>query len=169
MAYDPHVVQAARERLEQRRYQAAADAAALRQRLCDQFPRLREIEQEKAATLPEITRVILAGGDQAEIDRIQQKNLALQQEMAAILRQAGCQVENFEPQYTCAACGDTGFVGGQVCNCYQQLLKEEAYRRLSGLSAMKLTDFDSLDMSLYDTRVEPKLGVSPRQQMEDIR
>ena len=58
MAYDPQVVQAARERLEKRRRDAVATAAALRERLCEQIPRLREIEQQKAAAIPQITHAI---------------------------------------------------------------------------------------------------------------
>lgn len=168
MAYDPQVVQAARQRLEQRRSEAANNAAALRQRLCQQIPRLREIEVEKAAAVPEITRAILAGGDPAAIERAKQRNLALQAEMADILHKAGYTIDNFEPQYTCPLCQDTGYTDGQVCRCYHQLLKEEACKRLSALSAMRPTDFDDLDMQYYDTRVDQKLGVSPRQQMADI-
>lgn len=168
MAYAPQVVQAARQRLEQRRSEATNTAAALRDRLCAQIPRLREIEKEKAAAIPEITRAILAGGDPQAIENAKQQNLALQAEMAAILHQAGCHVDNFDPQYTCPLCKDTGYANGQICQCYLQLLKEEACNQLSRLSAMRLTDFDDLAMQYYDTRVDQKLGVSPRQQMADI-
>ena len=168
MAYNPDVVQAARLRLEQRRSEAVGNAAALRERLYQQIPRLKEIEAEKATALPEITRIILAGGDTAALEEAKRRNLALQAEMADLLRQAGCTVENFESQYVCTACKDTGYVGGQVCACYRQLLQEEACKQLSSLSAMKLTDFDTLQMQYYDTRIDPAMGVSPRQQMADI-
>ena len=144
MAYDPQVVQAARERLEKRRRDAVAVAATLRERLCAQIPRLREIEQQKAAAIPQITHAILSGESPETIENIRRQNLALQQEMASLLRQAGCDADNFEPQYTCPACQDTGYADGQVCGCFRQLLKEEACRRLCSLSAVKLTDFASM-------------------------
>ena len=168
MAYDPQVVQAARLRLEKRRSDATGNAAALRQQLCGQIPRLREIEAEKAACVPQIAQAILAGSDKAIIEKTKQRSLALQTEMADILHKAGYAVDNFEPLYTCPVCKDTGYADGRVCACYQQLLREEACKQLSGLSALKLTDFDQLDMQYYDTRVDQKLGVSPRQQMADI-
>ncbi len=167
MAYDEKVVRAAKSRLEKRRREAERSATQLREQLCEQVPRLLEIEQEKAAALPELTRAILAGEPEA-VEQIRQTNLALQQEMADILRSLGCDRENFEPVYTCPKCGDTGYVGGAVCGCYHQLLKEEACRHLSGLSAMRLTDFDSMRLDYYEDRVDPKLGVSPRQHMKDI-
>ena len=168
MAYDEKVVRAAKQRLEKRRRDAETSAAALKERMCEQIPRLREIEREKAAAIPELTHAILAGNVDGEVERIQQKNLQLQQEMADILRKNGCDCDSFAPRYTCQKCGDTGYAGGAVCDCYRRLLQEEACRTLSGLSAMRLTDFDSLRLDYYDNTVDPKLGVSPREHMRDI-
>ncbi len=168
MAYDPQVVQAARERLEQRRQTAINDAAALRTRLHNQIVRIQEIEQELATALPEITRAILGGDSEQEIARIQENNLRLQAELAGLLHKAGYQQDNLEPQYACPRCEDTGYADGKVCNCYQQLLREEASRRLSSLSAMKLTDFDDMSLSYYSDKVDPRLDISPREQMQGI-
>ncbi len=167
MAYDPQVVQAARERLGQRRQQATDNAAALRTRLYTQLPRIKEIEQELTTALPEVTRAILASDDTA-VARIRQNNLRLQEELAALLHKAGYQQNSLEPQYTCPRCEDTGYADGKVCDCYQQLLREEACRRLSNLSAMKLTDFDEMSPFYYSDKVNPQLGISPREQMQDI-
>ena len=168
MAYDEKVVRAAKQRLEKRRRDAETSAAALRERMCLQIPRLREIEKEMAAAIPELTRAILAGDATDEVARIQEQNLRLQQEMAEILRASGCGCDSFAPRYTCEVCGDTGYTGGRVCDCYRRLLQEEACRSLSGLSATKVTDFASMRLDYYDNVVDPKLGVSPRQQMQDV-
>ncbi len=168
MPYDPQVVKAARKRLEQRRDGAINTAITLHARLCTQIPRLKEIEQELTAAIPEVTRAILAGNSEDEIERIRQNNLHLQEEMAALLHKAGYTQDNFEPQYTCPLCEDTGYVNGRVCACYQQLLKEESCRHLSSLSAMKLTDFDDMKLIYYDDTVDARLGISPREQMQGI-
>ena len=168
MAYDEKVVRAAKQRLEKRRRDAETSAAALKERMCNEIPRLREIEREKAAAIPELTHAILSGNVDGAVERIQQKNLQLQQEMADILRSSGCGCDSFEPRYTCHKCGDTGYAGGVVCDCYRRLLQEEACRTLSGLSAMRLTDFASMRLDYYDNTVDPKLGVSPREHMQDI-
>ncbi|MBR0447638.1 MAG: ATP-binding protein [Clostridia bacterium] len=167
MAYNETVVRAARERLEKRRREAESAATALQNKMCEQYPRLKEIQREKAASIPELTRAILDNNPAAAED-IRTRNLQLQEEMASILRTAGCNCDNFEPRYTCHKCGDTGFVGGAVCDCYRRLLQEEACRNLSSLSAMRLTDFASMRLDYYDDAVDPKLGESPRQHMSDI-
>lgn len=169
MAYDEKVVRAAKQRLERRRRDAETSAAALREALCEQIPRLREIEREKAAAIPELTHAILAGNAEAEVALIRQKNLQLQQEMADILHANGCDFDNFEPRYICKRCGDTGYTDGTVCDCYRRLLQEEACRTLSGLSATRLTDFDSLRLDYYDNgTVDPRFGVTPREQMKAV-
>lgn len=168
MAYDPQVIRAAQERLEQRRSDADTRAAALRAQLTAQDPTLREIEVQVAETLPQITRVILDGGDAAALHAVQQRNLALQRQLADRLHALGYSENNFEPQYTCPKCRDTGYADGRMCDCYRRLLQEEACKRLSSLSAMKLTSFDEMDPTLYDGTPDPKLGVSPRQRMLDI-
>ena len=167
MAYNETVVRGARERLEKRRREAESAATALHDKMCAQYPRLRQIEQEKAASIPELTRAILDNNPEAA-DGIRVRNLQLQEEMATILHSAGCDRDNFEPRYTCDKCGDTGFVNGVVCDCYRRLLQEEACRHLTGLSAMRQTDFASMRLEYYDDVVDPKLGESPRQHMADI-
>ena len=168
MAYDPQVVRAARARLERRRTDAATHAATLREELTARYLRLAEIEQELAQTLPEITRIILEQGDADDLARLQQKNETLQREMADILHTAGYRIDNFKPQYTCPRCSDTGYVDGHICECYRAILREEACARLSSLSRMKLTDFDSMDLDYYDARVDEALGTSPRERMREI-
>ncbi len=168
MAYDEKVVRAAKQRLEKRRRDAETSAAALRQELCEQIPRLREIEREKAAAIPELTHAILSGNAEAEIALIRQKNLQLQQEMAELLHANGCAFDSFEPRYTCTKCSDTGYVNGVMCDCYRRLLQEEACNTLSGLSARRLTDFGSLRLDYYSNTEDPKLGVSPREQMKAV-
>lgn len=168
MAYDPQVVRAARARLERRRADATTHAAMLREKLTARHLRLAEIEQELAQTLPEITRIILEQGDAADLTRLQQKNETLQREMADILHAAGHSIDNFKPQYTCPRCEDTGYVDGHICECYRALLREEACARLSSLSRMKLTGFDTMDLDYYDARRDEALGTSPRERMREI-
>ena len=135
MAYDPQVIRAAQERLEQRRSDADTRAAALRAKLTAQDPTLREIEVQVAEALPQITRVILDGGDAAALHAVQQRNLALQRQLADRLHALGYSENNFEPQYTCPKCRDTGYADGRMCDCYRRLLQEEACKRLSSFSA----------------------------------
>jgi len=171
MGYSPEVIDAATAVLEQRRSDAARKVAALRANVIAQRPRIREIEQEMASSSMQVTRAVLDGGDvDAAILKIQEKNMALQAELAAELAAAGAVgVVNFEPVYTCQRCNDSGYVYGKICECYTHLLRDEACRRISypGMGAMRDAGFEELRLDYYPAESDAS-GVSPRDRMKVI-
>lgn len=168
MGYSREIYDAAQARLEHRREAARADAAALRERVIARHPRAREIEQQMAYAAVEVSRAILDGGNvEAAVETIKNRNLALQAELASLIAEEGGRVPNFEPQYTCPRCEDTGVARGRRCTCMESLLKEEACRRLSRMGSLKLTDFSSLRLEYYPAEPD-RTGVSPRERMASI-
>lgn len=169
MAYNQEIYQAAMAELDQRRSGAEASALTFRQTMIARYPRLAQIEREIAATSSDIARAIMGGDDVAQtVETIKQRNLALQQEMADILRAAGAGRTSFDPLYTCPLCHDTGYVEGRMCTCLQALMREEACRRLSRMAAMELTSFDDMQLSYYPDETDPRLGQSPRARMRGV-
>lgn len=169
MAYSQEVYQAAMAEIDRRRTAAEADAVSFRRRMTARIPRLAEIERQMAQSSTQVAQTILGGGDiDRAVENIKRSNLALQEDMAALLRQAGETRTDFEPHYTCPACGDTGYAEGHICGCLQSLLREEACRRLSQMAAMRLTSFDDMDLNAYPDEPDPRLGQSPRARMRDV-
>ncbi|MCI9413660.1 MAG: ATP-binding protein [Clostridiales bacterium] len=169
MGYSRDVYDAAEAELARRREAARNRAAALRDKVISRSPRAREIEQEMAYSAISVARAVLDGGDvEAAVDTIKNKNLALQAELASLIAGQGEDAPNFEPRYTCPLCEDTGYTHGRMCSCLSALLREEACRRLSGMSPMKLTDFDSLRLDYYPEAYDPRFGASPREKMAAI-
>lgn len=168
MGYSREVFEEAMRTLEQRRSAAAARADALRARMREACPRVREIESEMARASLLVSRAILDGGAvQQAVAQIRDRNLALQEELARLLAQYGEKARNFEPQYTCPVCGDTGYNGREVCACLRALLQEGACRQLSRISRMQFTSFDDLQLSYYPDSPD-ETGLSPRDRMRDI-
>ena len=95
-------------------------------------------------------------------------NLAAQEELASILAAAGETVRDFEPQYTCPHCSDTGYHDGKRCSCFQKLLRDTAAARLCALTGMTLHSFDELDLTFYSDEFDEVLGCSPREHMREI-
>lgn len=168
MGYSREIYDAVQAELERRREAARAEAAALRERVIARHPRAREIEQQMAFAAVEVSRAILGGGDvEAAVEEIKARNLSLQAELAALIAQEGGETSDFEPRYTCPRCEDTGVVHGRRCSCMEALLKEEACRRLSRMSSLKLTDFASLKLDYYPAEPD-RTGVSPRERMTSV-
>ncbi len=169
MAYSREIYEQAQAVLEQRRGSAQARAAALRQQMIQKHPRLREIEQQMALSSGKVVTAVLNGLNvEQEVERIKTENLALQVEMSMLLRENGTGVSNFEPQYTCPKCEDTGFAGGKRCDCFKALLRELSCQALSELSGMRPLSFDDLDLDYYSSRADGRTGISPRARMREV-
>ena len=169
MTFSREIYAEAIAELEQRRATASARAAAFRERMLTEIPRLRELETAIARSSSKVVHAILDGRDvEATVEQIKQENLALQAEMAALLHAHGADIADLEPRYTCPHCRDTGTMGGKRCTCLEALLRELAARSLSELSAMTPTSFDDLRVDWYGTTPDPRTGISPRARMREI-
>lgn len=168
MNYSREIYQEAKERLEERRTEANQRAAALHERMCARYPRVREIEVEMAETSSLVIRAVLGNAPvEQEIEQIKSRNLALQEELRQLLAAAGEPVCDFEPHFFCEHCQDTGYTQHGLCRCHQELLKEIACRRLCEDSAMRPASFAELKLEYYpDTAADG--APSPRQRMEGV-
>lgn len=169
MGYSREVYDAAAATLEKRHSEAQAKAAALHERITARFPRVREIEQEMAQSAIKVARAVLDGGEVSDaVEKIKEQNLALQAELASILARSGIHAPNFEPQYTCPVCEDTGYANGKMCECFRSLLREEAYRRVSYQSTMKDASFETLKLEFYPETADSRTGIVPRAKMREV-
>lgn len=173
MGYSKEIYEQAAQVLQERRMKAQADAEALLQRAAARDPRVEEIRQALSGSVLRVTRAVLSGmeGQSADLpmalETARQENLALQRELADRLHAMGEDAEDFEPRPFCPRCGDTGYVGGAICDCFRRLLQEASCKELSALSHMSLTRFEDMDLSYYSDQPEGN-GPSPRQRMEDV-
>lgn len=169
MAYSREIYEQAQAVLEQRRGTAQARAAELRQKMIRAVPRLREIEQQMAQSSGKVVSAILKGGNvEKEVERIKTENLSLQVEMAMLLKENGVDAKDFQPQYFCEKCEDTGIRGNKRCTCFQTLLRELSCQSLSELSGMRPMSFNDLSLTYYSDEPQNKTGISPRAQMRHI-
>lgn len=166
MAYSADAVKRARARLES----AKADRESqYRQRLQEayaQVPRLGQIDKLLRVTMAKAAQAAFTqGGDvQAMIQEAKMENLALQQERQALID------THFPKGYldenpVCAHCGGSGYVGSQMCDCLQELCRQEQKKELTFLAAGEET-FDGFRLEYYPDRVDPRLGVNIRKVME---
>lgn len=169
LAYSREIYDQAYALLERRRGTAGARAAALRAEMTKKVPRLAEIERQMAQSASKVVHAILGGENvEEQVEHIKTENLALQAEMAKLLRENGVQADNFEPQYHCPKCEDTGVYDNHHCECFLALLRELSCESLSELSGMQTTSFDDLSLEYYSSQPEAKTGISPRARMRGV-
>lgn len=168
MAYSREVYEAVDRELSRRRLSAQQRAAELHARM-RRDPRVCEQEMIMASSVRKLTAAIAEKSKYREtLEVVKAENLAAQREIARLLAEAGETVTDFEPQYTCKLCGDTGVVEGRSCACREALLREVAAKQLSAMTGMKPTSFDTLDLTFYSDVVDERLGCSPREHMQSV-
>lgn len=169
MGYTREVYDAAVKELENRRARAVAAAAALRRDMTAKNPRLSAIENALADTGAKLSHAILSGGDiDTAVAAIKEENLKLQKEMADILKKQGCTTANFDPQYTCPTCSDTGYAHGERCVCLQKLLREISAKQVCKGMTATAARFEDLDLTFYDDNKAEGQTMSPRDRMRRV-
>ena len=167
MAYDGKVMREALQRFEEDKQRRASQAAARRQRIYREVPRLEEIEQQLRGTMGRIMAQALRRGEDPvpAIQRLRAENLSLQQERAQLLTAHGYPADALVDKPRCVLCGDTGYCGGRICACLQKYYAQEQIRSLSSLLDVGSQSFDTFGLEWYDTQ-PGESGRSPRQLME---
>ncbi len=166
MAYSADVVKRARARLAQAKEDRDSEN---RQHLAEAYrivPRIREIDMELRLTMAKAAQAAFAQGSDGRelLEKVRLQNLELQQERAILA------MEHFEEGYLdetpiCDNCGGSGYVGSTMCECLQELCRQEQKKEVSILSGGK-DAFHQFRLEYYPDRPDPKYGASPRTIME---
>ena len=155
--------------LEQRKHRAEAERNIRNEEVLAKIPAVAALQKELAATVTEVVRSIGKGSDIAAIVRsVSEKNLAIQDEIGNLLEKNGFDRDYLETKYTCPACGDTGYIGGESCECRLALLEEAALNNLRANSPVGNCTFDNFRLDYYPDEVDETTGISPRARMKQV-
>ena len=115
-----------------RKYLIAQDAAEARKfDLQTKIPELWPLDREIARAGSEIMNAAIRASSPAERDAMveaaKRKNVALQEERAALLLRNGYPADYSDVHYECELCGDTGFVETKMCVCMKKALTSQQF------------------------------------------
>ena len=166
MGYSAEVMQRARARLASAKADRESENLRHREEAYARVPRLKQIDWELRQSMALAAQSIFAGGEDvvAAMQEVRQANQALQAERKAL-------IENyFEEGFLddapiCDQCGGNGYVGSTMCECLQELCRQEQKKELTLLSGGK-ENFSQFRLEYYSDEVNPRLGISPRAVME---
>ncbi len=166
MAYSQSVVKRARARLEQARSDRESENNQHLAQAYAQVPRLREIDMLLRQTMVLAAQSAFSGGVDVNeaLAQARNRNLSLQQERKSLI------TANFEEGYLdespiCDRCGGSGYLGSTMCECLQELCRQEQKKELTLLSSGHEA-FSQFKLEYYSNQPDPQLGVSPRAIME---
>ena len=170
MSYSPNVLRRAQARLTRRREERQARQEEQRRQVYAQLPRVAEIDGLLRRTMAQVIAAALreGGNPAAQVADIRRKNQALQAEQAQLLTGHGFPADALEDKPLCAKCGDSGWVGSDMCDCLKVLCAQEQIKELSQLLDLGEQSFDTFDLGFYSPEVWPAWGRSPRENMEKV-
>jgi len=170
MPYSANVLRRANGLLAQRRSAREAQNEELREKIYHQLPRVAELDRQLRRTMAELARAALGGGEDAarQVADIRRRNLELQNERADLLAGAGYPPDALDGKPLCAKCGDSGWVGGRMCDCLKILCTQEQMKELSQLLDLGEQSFDAFRLDYYSQELWPEWGCSPRENMEKV-
>ena len=94
---------------------------------------------------------------------MKQKQQALQDERMALLAKNCLSPSLLKLEYACEKCRDTGYIEGTPCTCMRRRLMDRLYDQSNVRDVIKLENFDTFDLRLFDTEVVPAEGISPKE------
>lgn len=166
MAYSSEVVMRARNRLAMAKEDRESEN---RQHLAEAYakvPRIKEIDMLLRRTMAQAAQAaFLQGSDGRELlEQARLQNLELQQERAILA------YENFEAGFLdetpiCEACGGSGYIGSNMCECLMELCRQEQKKEVAILTGGK-ESFAQFRLDYYSDHIDVKYGASPRAIME---
>ena len=166
MGYSAEVLQRARARLAAAKADRESENQQHLTEAYERVPRLQEIDRQLRMTMAMAAQAAFVNGGDAmqAMEAVKQKNLSLQQErqqLAHLYFEEGF----LDDSPICDHCGGSGYVGATMCECLQELCRQEQKKELTLLNVGRET-FDQFRLDYYPERMDPKLGVSIRSVME---
>ncbi len=169
MSYSKSTLSKATQILESRKNKAQRIQMARNLEVTEKIPMISKYEAQLSETGLAVVKAIGMGSDAKEyIEQLSQLNLSVQESIKKLLTENGFPDNYLETPYTCPKCQDSGFIGGYVCECRKELLKELAKKELASVSQSDKCSFDNFALEYYQEPVDSELGISPRKRMSGI-
>ena len=169
MAYDGKLLARAREKLDNRKTNNAAEHQRRVALIHARIPEIAQIDREMQGQMRDLMGAAISrGGDTGrKVAALEKENLALQARRAELLAERGYPIDYLDELYTCPRCRDAGYRDGAVCDCLKELYNRELTAELGVLLRGGGETFDRFDLSLYDAAPD-ETGESPREYMRQV-
>ncbi len=149
---DSEIFDRAHAILSQRRAKAMAENDMRIREINGKIPEIKEINDALYNTGKELISIITQakGRDVSnKIEQIKQNNLGAQHLAKQLLTANGYPEDYLDIHYNCPNCGDTGYIGGNICYCLQELFAKLTTSKLNEKAQLKLSNFDTFSLEYY--------------------
>lgn len=142
-----------------------------KQDVYSQIPQVKEIEDEISKVGLEMMKLVLKNPSNKEELSLQAKEKiqTLTTKKQDLLDKWNVPKGYLDIQYECNLCKDRGFLpSGKKCNCLKQAIINESYKMSNLSKILEKQNQCTYDDSIFSDEIDPKSGISPRQNMQLI-
>lgn len=160
MSYSKDVYDEVRQKLYSMKLKSSEKLEQRKKLFFQRFPEAAEIEKELALTSIKAAKAVLKGANtKSELISMRERNTKLRERLTCILKSVNLPPDYLETEYNCKKCSDEGYVDGIMCDCMKDMLKKSSYEKLSSVSPLELSSFESFSLDYY-----PEFPLEPGQQ-----
>lgn len=170
MNYSSEIINRAYDELQKRRDFSLALHYSRVDEIKEKYPEIYSVYIKITSTKDRLADVILSGRPdaRAEINRIRDENLGLQNKLKSLLVSFGMPEDYLNIRYFCNLCSDTGIRNGNRCVCVTELLEKYAVEDMNSKCSIPLKNFADFNLSFYpESYSYGGKTYSPREIMED--
>lgn len=168
MGYPASIYRKAQRILEQRRDGAFSEAELRSEEIKSEIPEIEDIQKQLSKIGLETSQLFFYNGNTDEkIAELRDKSKKLVAKRGEILKKHGYSEDALQPQYICSVCEDRGFIGGRMCNCHRQLLKDLMKEEIRKLAPIDECTFDNFSLEYYSPEALDN-SIVPRERASKI-
>jgi DNA replication protein DnaC len=168
MGYPASIYRKAQRILEQRRDSAFSEAELRSEEIKSEIPEIEEIQKQLSKIGLETSQLFFYKGNTDEkIAELRDKSKKLVAKRGEILKKHGYSEDSMQAQYICSVCEDRGFIGGRMCNCHRQLLKDLMKDEIRKLAPIDECTFDNFSLEYYSPEALDN-SIVPRERASKI-
>lgn len=170
MSFDEKILSRVLDRFERKRLRREMDLSTKRAEIYKLIPRIAEIDSElKISSIQIITASLRTGTNPLPgLNTLKNYAADLKHEKLELLKKNGFHSDWLEQKPDCPLCQDVGYLSSGPCSCLISAYAEAQVRELSRLLPISNQTFDTFSLNLYSTEVDPKWGMSPRDNMSAV-
>ncbi len=168
MAYPGSIYRKAQRILEERRDSAISEAQIRSDEIRSTNPEIDELQKQLSAVGLEISQLFFYKGNTDEkVNELKNKSKKIIEKRSEILKKNGYSEDAMQPSYVCPVCEDRGFIGGRLCSCHRQLLKDIMKEEIRKFAPIDDCTFDNFDLNYYSSEALEN-SIIPRQRVQKI-
>lgn len=132
------------------------------------IPEIQSLDQQIARNSIALGRKLIIRNDESLVLECRQKNQELTAKKQTLLSDAGYPANYLDMIYTCTKCKDTGYIGQERCQCFQQALIDSLYSASNMKKILEKENFQTFREEYYSQAMTSKGHPSPRMNIQKI-